>query len=153
MENRKGKKGYMMIKLDIEKAYDKMSWGFILEVLNNLEFNGSFINWVQKCIEVEKMGLLLNGSVQGFIYPSCGLRQGDPLSPVLFIIAADVLSRMLMDKNATGEIAGFKISRNGSAITHLMFADDIMLFGKASRKEAAALLNALKITVLGRANQ
>ncbi|XP_060972639.1 uncharacterized protein LOC133038488 [Cannabis sativa] len=136
MRKKRGKKGFMMIKLDMEKAYDKMSWNFILEVLEIMKFDITFIRWVKLCIEVQRMGLLLNGTVQGVISPSCGLRQGDPLSPALFIIEADVLSR-LMAKNEAGKIAGFKFTRGGgAAITHLMFADDIILFGKASVKEA-----------------
>ncbi|KAM6577644.1 hypothetical protein CsatB_029481 [Cannabis sativa] len=140
MGKKRGKNGYMMIKLDMEKAYDKMSWKFIVEVLERLKFDARFVRWVKKCIEVKRMGLLLNGTVQGVISPTCGLRQGDPLSPALFIIAADVLSRLIMAKNEAGEIAGFKVKREGPAITHLMFADDIILFGKASVKEAKSFL-------------
>ncbi|XP_060967262.1 uncharacterized protein LOC133035407 [Cannabis sativa] len=100
-----------------------------------MKFDITFIRWVKLCIKVQRMGLLLNGTVQGVILRSCGLRQGDPLSPALFIIAADVLSRLLMAKNEVGKIVGFKFT-GGAAITHLMFADDIILFGKASVKEA-----------------
>uniref|UniRef100_A0A803QJL6 Reverse transcriptase domain-containing protein n=1 Tax=Cannabis sativa TaxID=3483 RepID=A0A803QJL6_CANSA len=90
------------------------------------------------------MGLLINGSVQGMISPSCGLRQGDLLSPALFIIAADVLSRLITERKNEGHIQGFKISRDGPAITHLMFADDVMLFGKATVKEATGFLKCLQ---------
>ncbi|KAM6595903.1 hypothetical protein CsatA_006427 [Cannabis sativa] len=144
MSKKRGKKGFMMIKLDMEKAYDKMSWSFILEVLRTMNFDDTFIKWVQVCIEVKRMGLLLNGTVQGSIFPTCGLRQGDPLSPALFIIAADVLSRLIMTKTEEGKIAGFKFTRNGPAITHLMFADDVILFGKASVKEAKNFLKCIE---------
>uniref|UniRef100_A0A803P5V7 Reverse transcriptase domain-containing protein n=1 Tax=Cannabis sativa TaxID=3483 RepID=A0A803P5V7_CANSA len=80
----------------------------------------------------------------GYIKPRCGLRQGDPLSPALFILAADVLSRLLMAKAEEGAITGFKISRNGPAITRLMFVDDIILFGKATIKEARGFLKCLE---------
>uniref|UniRef100_A0A803NUW7 Reverse transcriptase domain-containing protein n=1 Tax=Cannabis sativa TaxID=3483 RepID=A0A803NUW7_CANSA len=141
MGKKRGENGYMMIKLDMEKAYDKMRWKFIGEVLGSLKFDKRYISWVKKCIEVKRMGLLLNDTVQGVISPMCGLRQGDPLSPALFIIAADVLSQLIMAKNEAGKIAGFKFKRGGPAITHFMFADDIILFGKASVKEAKSYLN------------
>ncbi|XP_060961005.1 uncharacterized protein LOC133031505 [Cannabis sativa] len=141
MGKKRGKNGFMMIKLDMEKAYHKMSLKFIVEVLRSLKFDERFISWVKKCIEVKRMGILLNGTVQGVISPKCGLRRGDPLSPALFIIAADVLSRLIMVKNEAGEIAGFKFKRGRPAITHLMFADDIIFFGKASVKEVKSFLN------------
>uniref|UniRef100_A0A803PMT7 Reverse transcriptase domain-containing protein n=1 Tax=Cannabis sativa TaxID=3483 RepID=A0A803PMT7_CANSA len=104
MIKKKGKKGYMLIKLDMEKAYGEMDWGFISSVLGSLAFSNPFINWVRKCIEIDKMGLLINGAVHGYIKPSCGLRQGDPLSPALFILAANVLSRLIMAKSEKGQL-------------------------------------------------
>ncbi|KAM6563873.1 hypothetical protein CsatB_023871 [Cannabis sativa] len=144
MKKKKGKKGFMMIKLDMEKAYDKMDWEFILNTLKGLGFHQNFVRWVEKCIQIRKLGLLINGSVQGMVSPSCGLRQGDPLSPALFIIAADVLSRLITTRKAEGKLAGFRISREGPAITHLMFADDVILFGRASVKEAKGFIKCLE---------
>uniref|UniRef100_A0A803PT25 Reverse transcriptase domain-containing protein n=1 Tax=Cannabis sativa TaxID=3483 RepID=A0A803PT25_CANSA len=116
----------------------------IIHSMGKNRFDEVFIRWVNKCIELKRMGLLLDGDVQGVISPTCGLRQGDPLSPALFIIAVDVLSKLLMAKNEEGKIASFKFTRGGPTITHLMFADDIILFGKASVKEAKSFLNCLK---------
>ncbi|KAM6567827.1 hypothetical protein CsatA_026955 [Cannabis sativa] len=144
MRRKKGKKGFMMIKLDMEKAYDKMDWGFIIATLKGLGIHEKFVNWVEKCITIRQMGLLINGAVQGTIKPTCGIRQGDPLSPALFIIAADVFSRLITTKMNEGCIHGFKMARNGPPITHLMFADDVILFGKASVREAKGFLNCLE---------
>ncbi|XP_060965613.1 uncharacterized protein LOC115720173 [Cannabis sativa] len=98
----------------MEKAYDKMSWNFIGEVLGSMKFDEVFIRWVNKCIELKRMGLLLKGAVQGVISPTCVLRQEDSLSLALFIKAADVLSTLLMAKNEEGEIAGMKRMKKDS---------------------------------------
>ncbi|XP_060960657.1 uncharacterized protein LOC133031214 [Cannabis sativa] len=142
MKKRKNNRGFMMIKLDLEKAYDKMDWDFILLILSNMGFTNPFLGWIRACISVQEIKLLLNGSIAGKIKPR-GLRQGDPLSPSLFILAAETLSRLLLDKEKRGQIKGIKVGRHGPTIDHLMFADDIMLFGQASTKEAKAFKECL----------
>uniref|UniRef100_A0A803NSM4 Reverse transcriptase domain-containing protein n=1 Tax=Cannabis sativa TaxID=3483 RepID=A0A803NSM4_CANSA len=144
MARKKGSKGFMMIKLDMEKAYDKMDWDFIMEVLNFHGFKNPLLGWIKSCIQIKKMNLMINGVKQGTIHPTSGLRQGDPLSPTLFILAADMLSRLLQDYTSEGRIKGIKVTRSAPAITHLMFADDVVLFGQATIKEAQAFLECLQ---------
>uniref|UniRef100_A0A803PM53 Reverse transcriptase domain-containing protein n=1 Tax=Cannabis sativa TaxID=3483 RepID=A0A803PM53_CANSA len=143
MGKRRGKRGFMLIKLDLEKAYDKLDWNFVTSVLLQLGFSNIFTNWVKACISVAEIKLLLNGTTVGKFHPERGLRQGDPLSPSLYIVAAEALSRLLLSKENHGLLKGFKLARNGTPVTHLMFADDIILFGEASVREARTLLECL----------
>lgn len=144
LSSRKGSRGYMLIKLDMEKAFDKMSWDFIKEVLQFHGMKDPMLGWIMSCIKIKQMNLLINGSKHGTITPQCGLRQGDPLSPSLFILAADLLSRLISNATMKGRIKGFKVSRIANPITHLMFADDIILVGEASEREAKSFLSCIQ---------
>jgi hypothetical protein len=79
-----------------------------------------------------------------FFFSERGLRQGDPLSPFLFILGSEVLSRLLFKEESLGNIKGLKISRNNPAINHLLFADDLLIFGKANLKEASSIKSYLE---------
>lgn len=104
MARRKDTKGHMLIKLDMEKAYDKMSWGSIREALCFHGAKEPLLGWIMSCIEIKRLNLMINGSREGVITPQCGLRQGDPLSPTLFILVVDLLSRLILEASETGKI-------------------------------------------------
>ncbi|KAK3009505.1 hypothetical protein RJ639_013870 [Escallonia herrerae] len=86
MRKKKGKNGLMAIKIDMEKAYDKMEWSFILNVLKNFGFDQKWIGWVEQCISTATFSTLINGAPHGLFPSSRDLRQGDPISPFLFIL-------------------------------------------------------------------
>ena len=129
----------MAIKLDLQKAYDRMNWSFLKEVLLRFGFNETFTSWIMACVTTVSFEILINGGKFDQFKPSRGVRQGDPLSPYLFILAQEVLSRLLNREFHLKKISGVKASLNGPASIHVMYADDIMLFSKATRMEGKAI--------------
>ena len=109
MRKKKGKEKWMAIKLDMEKAYDRLEWPFILNVLRNFGFDERWINWITECISNTSFSILINDSPYGFFQPQRGLRQGDPLSPFLFIVAAEVLSKLLQKAEERNKLKDIKL--------------------------------------------
>lgn len=127
---------FMAIKADIEKAYDWMEWKLILQALKCNGFNEIFINWISQCLSTMSYSILLNGSPYSFLKPTRGLRQSDLLSPLLFIIGLKVFSRMLTREEQLRRIHGIQLGRGVPTLSHLLFADDLLIFSRASREEA-----------------
>lgn len=126
----------MVAKLDMSKAYDRMEWGFIESMLNAFGYSGSWTRLVMACISSVSYRVKMNGVVGQSIIPQRGLRQGDPMSPYLFIIAAEGLSVLLQKAIERKELTGFKITKNCPTLTHLFYADDAMIMSKADPAEA-----------------
>jgi hypothetical protein len=140
---KRGKCGFMFLKMDMEKAFDKMEWKLILAIMQHLGFHATWLHWIESCISFTSFSILLKGSPFGLFSPKKGLRQGDPLSPFLFILGSKLLSRLLLKEERIGNIKGMKIARASHAINYMMFADDLLLFGKASLLEAASIKGCL----------
>lgn len=122
----------MAIKLDMEKAFDLMEWGFLLAIMKLLGSNSKWINWIQQCISTSSFSVLQDGSPFGFIHPTRGLRQGDLLSPFLFILGSKVLSRLFLKEEQQDNLHGIKIARKSPPVSHLLFAYDLMIFSEAT---------------------
>jgi hypothetical protein len=90
-----GKVGYMGIKLDMSKAYDRVEWDFLEAVMRKMEFPAEWISLIMGCIKYVSYSVLVNGQPVGNIKPTRGIRQGDPLSPYLFLLCAEALSALL----------------------------------------------------------
>ena len=113
-------------------------------MLQQFGFCPRFIGWISECISTVSFSILVNGSITKHFRPSRGLRQGDPLSPYLFILDQEVLSRLIDREFMLGSIKGVKMNVAGLAFTHVMYADDIMIFAKANCNEISVLDNCLE---------
>lgn len=138
--NRKKVNGHLMaVKIDLAKAYDKVEWSILRSIMQLHGIPAKFINLVMTCISTASFSMMINGSPYGMFPSTRGLRQGDPLSPALFTIFIDLLSRLMIQAEATGYIQGIKVGRHCSRISHLLYADDATFFVKADLVQADRL--------------
>ena len=129
----------MFLNMDMKKALDKMEWCFLLAIMKKLGFDDTWIGWIESYVTSSSFSILTNGSPFGLFSLARGLRQGDPLSPFLFIFGFEVFSRVMFKKESLGHIKELKIVRNTNPIHHLLFVDDLLIFGKASHREASCI--------------
>jgi len=127
-----GDKG-MAVKLDLANAFDRVSHSFLYQVMRRFGFAPEFISWVKACISQPWIAPLINGRAGPFFKASRGLRQGCPLSPLLYAIQASVLSLQLEYARQDQELSGIRMARGTKDINHALFADDTILLGGASR--------------------
>ncbi|XP_059441892.1 uncharacterized protein LOC132174217 [Corylus avellana] len=127
-----GRKGYMALKLDMSKAYDRVEWAFLEAIMVGLGFAVEWVEKVMTCVRTVTYSILINGQPYGKIVPTRGIRQGDLLSPYLFILCAEGLSTSMNKAEREGRISGLPIARGGTKVNHLLFADDSLLFCRAS---------------------
>ena len=125
----------MVCKLDIEKAYDSISWEFLYQVMNRMGFGSRWLSWIKWCISTASFSVLFNGSPAGFFSSFKGLRQGDPLSPYLFVIGMEALSCLINRAVEGNYFAGSRIAVGrweDFEISHLLYADDTLIFCQAN---------------------
>ncbi|XP_059309987.1 uncharacterized protein LOC132061139 [Lycium ferocissimum] len=120
-----------LVKIDLRKAYDMMKWEFIEEMLHGFGFPIKFIQLVMLCVTTTKFSIKVNGNSHGYFEGRRGLRQGDPISPLLFVLVMEYLSRVL---KKMGNLPNFRFHPmcKKMQLTHLTFADDLMKFCKAT---------------------
>ena len=143
LSKKRGKQGFMIMKLDLKKAFDRMEWSFVRRVLIHFGFPPTIIKLILSCISSTSTSLLFNGSKLSPFLASRGLRQGDPLSPYLFILCMEFLGALIDRKCASGDWTKVKASRGGPGFSHVFFADDLLLFAKATDRNCAAIVDVL----------
>ena len=119
-----GNTGFMALKLNMSKAYNRVELSFLKDVMVRMGFNSKWIALMMECITSVSYSLLVNGEPHGHITPTRGIRQGDPLSPYLFLLCSEGLHRLIQAAANNGDIKGVSICHNGPKLTHLLFADD-----------------------------
>ena len=138
-----GKVGYMALKLDMSKAYDRVEWPYMEKLMKKMGFDDIWVQLMMKCISSTTYLVLISGESHGKITPTRGLRQGDPLSPYLFLLCIEGFHGLLRKAEIEGDIRGVSICRNGPKLTHLLFADDSLIFCRSKIEECAKLLEIL----------
>ena len=119
----------MLCKLDVEKTYNHVNWDFLIYMLDCCGFHEKWRRWVFFCISTIKYSILINGTPCGFFESSRGIRQGDPLPLLLFVIVMNAFSKMLDKVVRDGLMSGIKVGPIGNSlqVTHLLFADDTLV--------------------------
>lgn len=126
LRKKKGKGGWVALKIDLEKAYDRIQWAFLRSVLESFHFPENWIKLVLFCLSSASMSLLWNGGITPSFKPLRGLRQGDPLSPYLFVLCLEKLSHMISALVQNRKWRLCKFARGAPVLSHLFFADDLV---------------------------
>ncbi|GKU92519.1 hypothetical protein SLEP1_g6233 [Rubroshorea leprosula] len=121
-----------LFKVDFEKAYDKVCWEFIEYMMLRMGFNATWRKWIQECLKLSLVSILINGNLTKQFPVNKGIRQGDLLSPFLFLIVAEGLNGLVSSAVEKGWYKGVTIGNGGTMVTHLQFADDTLFFGEAT---------------------
>jgi hypothetical protein len=140
MQNkRKGLDEYAASKLDMSKAYDRVEWDFLRQMMLKLGFHQNWVHVVMDLVSTVTYHVKVNGELTDEIIPKRGLRQGDPLSPYLFLICAEVFSCLLNAAEDRGDIKGVHVCPEAPSINHLLFADDSLLLFKIKSQSTSDL--------------
>ncbi|KAJ9566561.1 hypothetical protein OSB04_002527 [Centaurea solstitialis] len=134
----------LVFKIDFEKAFDTVNWAFLDEVMMQMNFGHKWRSWIQSCLKSASVSVLINGSATPEFSMGKGVRQGDPLAPLLFIIAAEALNIMMHEACNKGVFHGINLPNSGPIVSHLQFADDVLFMGEWSMINVVNLLRLLR---------
>ena len=142
---KKGRRVSLALKLDVSKVYDRVEWAFLKGFMTKLGFPEMWIERVMCCVSTPSFSIRINGKSYGNIILSRGLRQGDLLSPYLFLLCAEGFSSLLAKVEAENKLHGVSICRRAPSISHLLFANDSFLFCRATQDEVQEIADILQL--------
>jgi hypothetical protein len=145
LKRKKEKSETCAVKLDMTKAYDRVEWEYLRLIMTQMGFNDRWANLIMKCVELVKLSIKINGHISESFSPTWGIRQGDPLSPYLFLICAEGLSCLLKYSGPQFLSKGIRVGIHAPWISHLLFADVCLIFTQESDRGAARLKDLLHI--------
>ncbi|MCH79506.1 LINE-1 reverse transcriptase like [Trifolium medium] len=122
----------LILKVDFEKAYDSVDWGFLEYMLRRFGFCNKWVDWVKACVFAGNLSVLVNGSPTTEINIQRGLKQGDPLAPFLFLLVAEGFAGLMRSAGTKNLFKGFTVGNEGLEISHLQYADDTLCIGEAT---------------------
>ncbi|GKA74736.1 putative RNA-directed DNA polymerase, eukaryota, reverse transcriptase zinc-binding domain protein [Tanacetum coccineum] len=140
----KRKKELMIFKVDFEKAFDSVRWDFLDLVMDKLGFGSKWRSWIHGCLKEGRSSVLVNGSPTSEFELFKGLRQGDPLSPFLFILVMEALHATIRKTMDLGLFKGVSVGHANLIVSHLMYADDVIFLGEWSESNVRNLLCMLR---------
>ncbi|KAL9690982.1 hypothetical protein QQ045_011399 [Rhodiola kirilowii] len=136
---------FALLKVDMSKAYDCVEWPFLEQLLCRMGFAAGWIRRVMTCVRTVSYQIKVNGDVSTVIMPNRGLRQGDPLSPYLFLFCTEWLNAKIVEAVSRKNITGISVYRKAPVISHLFFSDDSIFYLKAEKGEAENLQYILRL--------
>ncbi|GKB79744.1 RNA-directed DNA polymerase, eukaryota, reverse transcriptase zinc-binding domain protein, partial [Tanacetum coccineum] len=142
--NRKNGPKRCALKIDLQKAYDTVSWSFLESILGRFGFPEKMVKWIMTCITSSAFSICVNGQAYGYFKGARGLRQGDPISPYLFTLVMEV-PNLIISKNIKSD--GRFMYHKGCKdlqLTHLCFADDLMIFCNGDLHSISVIKESLK---------
>ena len=140
-EARKCKKELILFKVDFEKAYDSIDWNYLNEVMLKMGFPTLWRKWIKECVGTATTSVLVNGSPTYEFSLGNGLRQGNPLSPFLLLLAAEGFHVLMESLSVNNLFTGYKVGRRDSmGVSHLQFSDDTLILGEKSWVNMRAIL-------------
>jgi len=129
----------------MSKAYDRVEWCFLESIMRQLGFAEVFIRRIMSCVTTVSYSFSLNGEDVCEVKPTRGLRQGDPISPYLFLLISEGLSMLFRNAQRSGTITGIRVCRNAPEVSHVLFADDAIFFCQATPSQASNMVEILRL--------
>ena len=128
-----------LLKADVNKAFDTVRWKFVEAAMRAVNIPDRVVKIVMNAMASSRVTIQINGQGSGFLSPTRGLRQGCPLSPYLYILAMEFLTKHIQMALNQGDIKGVRIATSAPQLTNIMYADDLMILGQADTREIGCI--------------